>query len=523
MSTSTATSNDAIPSLQTNLQLLVFRIEALESIVDRNEYNVWAKEAAKEQILLRQVRSMATDSRPTASTSSKDPTSFGLTDTLSSSARSSTSVTPSPQWTANAMSELQADIQKLSTRVTALDNDIDLDFQQFSVRRWLIRQLKSLSERLREINPSRSSPPIPAYHHLSHLATQTAGTLEMSAPATRSFSVQTNAMIACNAYVQTDAMISENTYIQTDGTTQNVLVQTETIDLDHANIETDTTISRNPPVHATTQTAAPSSTLPMTRNAKTQTDPHHTDPETQYEIANMYLEGCRKNTQKGMKHLKMAANRGHITAMYKLGTMYCSDWPENTGNPKDNREAMRCNRKGAELGCNQSQFGVGVLYDEGLGVDVDHQEALGWFLKSAMQGSSAAQSRLGRLHHLGLGVDVDYVKAAEWYEKAAAQGDIFAQCALGGLYEEGLGVDQDYLKAAEWYHDAAAQGAGYALKTLGGTYDLGLGVERDFVKASVMYRRAADKRKMSGRCCLGKLLEGGRGIGRNEGKAFDWY
>jgi TPR repeat protein len=54
--------------------------------------------------------------------------------------------------------------------------------------------------------------------------------------------------------------------------------------------------------------------------------------------------------------------------------------------------------------------------------------------KAAAQGLVNAQYNLGVMHENGQGVDVNYKKAFEWYEKAAKQGI--------APYEIGEGVDQ---------------------------------------------------------------------------------
>ena len=77
----------------------------------------------------------------------------------------------------------------------------------------------------------------------------------------------------------------------------------------------------------------------------------------------------------------------------------------------------------AELGDIEAQFNLGVMYDEGAGVDKDLAVAADWYLKAADQGFVDAQSNLGMMYLHGHGVPCDYKKASTWFRKAASQGD----------------------------------------------------------------------------------------------------
>ena len=88
----------------------------------------------------------------------------------------------------------------------------------------------------------------------------------------------------------------------------------------------------------------------------------------------------------------------------------------------------------------------------------DYATALREWRPLAEQGHATVQYNLGLLYQNGLGVDRDYAQARQWYEKAAAQGDAGAQTNLGWLYEIGQGVPQDYVQAHKWYNLAAANG-----------------------------------------------------------------
>lgn len=95
---------------------------------------------------------------------------------------------------------------------------------------------------------------------------------------------------------------------------------------------------------------------------------------------------------------------------------------------------------GAKEGHADSQFNVGVMYEQGIGVAKDDKEAVYWYGKAADQGSSAAQYNLGVLYENGRGTAVNFAKANDLYRKASVQGDALAVGNLGMLYIRGDGV-----------------------------------------------------------------------------------
>ena len=73
----------------------------------------------------------------------------------------------------------------------------------------------------------------------------------------------------------------------------------------------------------------------------------------------------------------------------------------------------------------------------------DYNQAFELFQVLAEQGDAESQFVLGMLYDDGEGVKQNYQQAAEWYQKAANQGHAMAQYNLGILYQFGLGVAED--------------------------------------------------------------------------------
>ena len=100
-------------------------------------------------------------------------------------------------------------------------------------------------------------------------------------------------------------------------------------------------------------------------------------------------------------------------------------------------------RSAAEKGHADSQFNLGLIYEQGIGVSKDEKEAIVWYRKSAEQENVFAQYNLAVLYENGRGTEVDFAQANEWYRKASAQGDPLAIGNLGMLYLRGQGVKEN--------------------------------------------------------------------------------
>ena len=96
----------------------------------------------------------------------------------------------------------------------------------------------------------------------------------------------------------------------------------------------------------------------------------------------------------------------------------------------------RNNQLVAEQRNANAQFNLGVMYEDGEGVEQDYMQAVKWWKLGADQGDAGAQNNLGIMCENGLGVEQDYKEAVKWYRKAAAQGNKQAQKELNNLLKQ---------------------------------------------------------------------------------------
>lgn len=122
----------------------------------------------------------------------------------------------------------------------------------------------------------------------------------------------------------------------------------------------------------------------------------------------------------------------------------------------------------------------------------DYAVALKEWRPLAKRGNASSQFNLGLMYENGLGVPQDHVQAVTWYRKAAEQGHADAANNLGSLYDKGLGVKQNRAQAAVWYRKAAKGqlAAPNALSTASrGDFQVQLGAVKSQVRALKEARR----------------------------------
>ncbi len=105
----------------------------------------------------------------------------------------------------------------------------------------------------------------------------------------------------------------------------------------------------------------------------------------------------------------------------------------------------------AEAGDSSGQFGLGLLYGNGFGVEMIDEQALLWYGRAAEQGHAAAQCNLAVMHLNGWGVPMNEEEAAKYYLMAAEQGITEAQIALGLIYAADYSPLYDKEGAYRWF------------------------------------------------------------------------
>ncbi len=173
-------------------------------------------------------------------------------------------------------------------------------------------------------------------------------------------------------------------------------------------------------------------------------------------------------------------------------------------------------------------YRIGMMYENGYGVESDTNTAMVWYQKAAGQGSPEAMRRIGQLYESEARCGLDYKEkelryALEWYRKAAEAGDKNALFRIGEFYEYGHIVEKDIEQAMLWYFMAADAGDPEACNHLGRLYRSGQGfLNKDRHLAEKWYRKAAEAGDPEAMWNLGRMFFLDDGPGQDYDLAVDW-
>ena len=138
----------------------------------------------------------------------------------------------------------------------------------------------------------------------------------------------------------------------------------------------------------------------------------------------------------------------------------------------------------AESGRADAQYNLGLIYEEGTGVDKSIHQAIHWYSLAAQQGYVRAQYKLGYLYYFGPSTIRDPKQAMQWLHRAADQNDINAIYRLGTIHSDSENPGQNRPLAISYLEDAARDGHNGAQFLLGQLLQQ-TGPEQDILKALI--------------------------------------
>lgn len=177
---------------------------------------------------------------------------------------------------------------------------------------------------------------------------------------------------------------------------------------------------------------------------------------SQVYVATCYQKGVgvKKDTFKAANYFEKAAKQGSVDADRELGLLLL--------NNKQDVEAVKYFKAGADKGDLPSTFYYGKLLAEGKGITKDPTQGMIYMQKAAEADFANAQLYLGRAYYEGNGVRKSPETGYGWIYKAAQNGNSNAMYQLAMKQVEGNGTQLDYEKAALWFGQAVANNHGKA-------------------------------------------------------------
>lgn len=179
--------------------------------------------------------------------------------------------------------------------------------------------------------------------------------------------------------------------------------------------------------------------------------------EAQFELACCYYHGLgvKRNDEKAIHFLSLAADQGHSQSQYLLALAYLEG---QGGLEKNEGKAVHYFRLAAEQGIVDSQYSLYMRYEYGQGVPQNSDMAMKYLRMAAEKGYAPAERKLGEAYFYGdCGLQQDKALAFYWCQKAATQQDAEAQYCCGLILQNGEGIQQDLFNAIEYYRAAVRQ------------------------------------------------------------------
>ncbi len=173
--------------------------------------------------------------------------------------------------------------------------------------------------------------------------------------------------------------------------------------------------------------------------------------------------------------------------------------------------------KSAHIGVPQSQYDVGLMYANGIGVEQSFPKAIHWVTLAADRGLATAQYLLATRYASGVAVEKNEYRALTWLVRAAEQGHSKAFHKLGRL----VGQSRQEL-VLSCFTQAADLGLPEAHLALGEAVAQSAGPV-DMASALASYQKAAELGSPAAQYALANMLAKGEGCAPSLDEALRWY
>jgi TPR repeat protein/6-phosphogluconolactonase (cycloisomerase 2 family) len=203
--------------------------------------------------------------------------------------------------------------------------------------------------------------------------------------------------------------------------------------------------------------------------------------------------------------IRPAAEQGDLRAI-QIMTRLCSS---GQGTPKNEAEALRWTRRGADLGDADSMYALSIEYRNGSkGTAKNEEMGMSWLRRAADAGHALAQMELAESYGEAKGVALDYTQAEAWYLKAVKDptSGNYARFSLARLYskiadeyKKGEVVTQDIPESIKWYRKASDLGNAFATRDLAEIFAGGSLISADYGEAEKVYLKYAEQLRAEGR------------------------
>lgn len=230
-------------------------------------------------------------------------------------------------------------------------------------------------------------------------------------------------------------------------------------------------------------------------------------------------EVSKEQSEATIIHFEELAEEGDADAQFELELL---KEKERENPPEGPEESIAWYWFAEEHDPADSQFNMGILYEEGPIEIRDYSNARKWYTFAAERDHAEALFRLGEIYRKGLGVLPDYVEASNFYERAGQKDHPEAKRTLINMVVLKLGEVRGDL-VIPWLLQAVHEGDLEATTQLALIYDKGSGgIGQNFKEALQWYLRSAELGDPEAQERLSQMYERGEGAPRKLSSALMW-
>ncbi|MDP2522615.1 tetratricopeptide repeat protein [Neptunomonas phycophila] len=178
----------------------------------------------------------------------------------------------------------------------------------------------------------------------------------------------------------------------------------------------------------------------------------------------------------------------------------------------------------------EALFNLGILYDEGKGVEASITQAIQYYEAAAQAGSRAAAYQLGAIYLHDKRIASDKALANHWLSIAALRGDKDAARMLGRLDNVNddmvevrvLLAEGKDVEAANQLITLAELGNIDAKAELAWLYEAGIGVKKDLNQAATLFAQAAEGGSADAQYAIAVMSLTGTGVVKDKAAGVQW-
>lgn len=241
----------------------------------------------------------------------------------------------------------------------------------------------------------------------------------------------------------------------------------------------------------------------------------NSDADAMYLLGRIYLRKF-EDAKQAFYWYEKAAQNNHINAMVDVGAFYVFGYYVE----RDVAKAVEWYERAASLNSPLAIHNLGfLLYQK-----QEYTQALNFFTKAAALEYADSAYMLGVIYLQGLGVEIDAQKALDNLILADKLGKHYACRPIGDFYFQGAfdNGKQNHDEAIEWYLRGMEHDVLSCIEALAACYWHGLGVDVDLELAYDFYETAANKGSCEAAYVLGLMCGRGEGVKKDIKEALKW-